>query len=222
MNTCRNAPPGPRLSPPPSAHLQSPQLDGRIVALAPLALEHVDALWEVAQDPRIWTWFPVLVARDRATFERWIAEALARAADGGQMPFATLDAESGRPIGSTRFQNMRPEHRVYEIGSTWLTPTSWGTGANAESKLLLLEYAFERLGARRVEFKTEATNERSRAALAALPARFEGVFRKHMLVRDGASRDSAWYAVVYDDWHDVKQHLSTRVAQRASARSAVR
>jgi hypothetical protein len=70
-----------------------------------------------------------------------------------------------------------------------------------------------------IALKTEATNERSRAALAALPARFDGVFRKHMLVRDGESRDSAWYAVVDDDWHDVKQHVSTRVAQRASARS---
>jgi N-acetyltransferase len=200
-------------SPLPSAHLKSPQLHGRIVTLAPLAPEHVDALWKVAQDRRIWTWFPELVARDRATFERWVSEALAQAAHGGQVPFATLDAESGRPVGSTRFQNMRPEHHVYEIGSTWLTPTSWGTGANPESKLLLLEHAFERLGARRVEFKTEATNERSRAALAALPARFEGVFQKHMLVRDGENRDSAWYAVIDDDWPDVKQHLSTRVVQ---------
>jgi N-acetyltransferase len=191
----------------------TPRICGRIVVLEPLALEHVEGLWEAAQDPQIWTWFPVLAARDRATFENWISEALGRGARGEQIPFATVDVASGRPIGSTRLQNIRFEHRVFEIGSTWLTPTSWGTGANAESKLLLLEHAFERLGARRVEFKTEATNERSRAALAALPARFEGVFRKHMLVRGGENRDSAWYAVIDEEWHGVKQHLSARVTR---------
>lgn len=206
--------------PPAPIHSQGPPLLGRLVVLEPLAPAHVNALWEAAQDPRIWRWFPVLAARDRVTFEGWIAEALAHAAEGDQVPFATLDAEHGRPVGSTRFQNIRPEHRVYEIGSTWLTPTAWGTGANAESKLLLLEHAFERLGARRVEFKTEATNDRSRGALAALPARFEGVFRKHMLVRDGENRDSAWYAVVDDDWQDVKRHLSARVARSVRARAA--
>ncbi|MEZ5102821.1 MAG: GNAT family protein, partial [Thermoleophilia bacterium] len=75
-----------------------------------------------------------------------------------------------------------------------------------------LEHAFERLGCMRVEFKTEATNERSRAALAALPARFEGIFRKHMLVRDGVVRDSAWYAITDDEWPDVKASLERRVA----------
>lgn len=200
----------------PSASVQAPapRLHGRIVVLEPLAPKHVEGLWDAAQDPQIWTWFPVLAARDRATFEGWIAEALLHAGDGDQLPFATRDAASGRPLGSTRLQNIRREHRVYEIGSTWLTPTAWGTGANAESKLLLLGHAFERLGARRVEFKTEATNERSRAALTALPARFEGIFHKHMLVRDDQNRDSAWYAVIDDDWPEVKQRLSARVAHR--------
>jgi RimJ/RimL family protein N-acetyltransferase len=195
-----------------------PRLRGRVVLLEPLALEHADGLWDAAQDPRIWTWFPVLPARDRSTFDGWIEETLVQAAAGQQIPFATVDVASGRPLGSTRFQNIRLEHRVYEIGTTWLAPTSWGTGANAESKMLLLEHAFERRGARRVEFKTEATNDRSRAALAALPARFEGVFRKHMLVRGGENRDSAWYAVTDDDWPDVKRRLSDRVARSLSGR----
>ena len=105
-----------------------------------------------------------------------------------------------------------PEHRTLEIGWTWLTPTAWGTGANAEAKLLQLEHAFETLGYRRVEFKTDALNERARPALAALPAQFEGIFRKHMLVRDGVSRDSAWYSVVDDEWPEVRESLRARVA----------
>jgi RimJ/RimL family protein N-acetyltransferase len=110
--------------------------------------------------------------------------------------------------------NIREQDRVLEIGNTWLTPSAWGTGANVESKLLLMEHAFERERFLRVEFKTDARNERARAALAALPAEFEGVFRKHMLVRGGERRDSAWYAVIDDDWPHVKANLERRLTTR--------
>ena len=93
-------------------------------------------------------------------------------------------------------------------------PEAWGTGANTEAKYLLLRHAFEDEGYLRVEFKTDATNERARAALAALPAEFEGVFRKHMLVRGGERRDSAWYAVIDDDWPAVKASLERRLGWR--------
>ena len=115
-------------------------------------------------------------------------------------------------VGHTSYGNDRPWDRVVEIGNTWLVPEAWSTGANAEAKFLLLAHAFEDEGYLRVEFKTEATNERSRAALAALPAEFEGVFRKHMLVRGGERRDSAWYAVIDDDWPRVKTNLRRRLA----------
>ena len=104
---------------------------------------------------------------------------------------------------------------MLEIGYSWVTPAAWGSGANTEAKLLLLAHAFEGLGCLRVEFKTDARNERSRAALAAIPATFEGVFRKHMLVRGGERRDSAWYSVIDDDWPAVKAALETRVAAQA-------
>ena len=106
---------------------------------------------------------------------------------------------------------MREDDRVLEIGNTWLAPEAWGTGANTEAKFLLMKHAFEDEGYHRVSFKTEATNARSRAALAALPAEFEGVFRKHMLVRGGERRDSAWYAVIDDDWPEVKASLARRL-----------
>jgi RimJ/RimL family protein N-acetyltransferase len=117
-------------------------------------------------------------------------------------------------VGSTRYLTLRPEHAGLEIGSTWYRRDLWGTGVNVESKLLLLEHAFERLGCRRVEFKTDARNERSRAALAALPAQFEGVFRKHMLVRGGERRDSAYYSIVDDEWPAVRASLEHRLAER--------
>jgi N-acetyltransferase len=117
----------------------------------------------------------------------------------------------GELVGHTSFLNDRPEDRVVEIGNTWLNPRAWGTGANTEAKYLLMRHTFEGEGYLRVEFKTDATNDRARAALAALPAEFEGVFRKHMLVRDGERRDSAWYAVIDDDWPEVKADLERRL-----------
>ncbi len=123
--------------------------------------------------------------------------------------FATyLDGEIA---GHTSYHSVRAEDRVLEIGNTWLARPFWSSGANAEAKLLLMQHAFEDEDFLRVEFKTDAKNERSRAALAALPAQFEGVFRKHMLVRGGERRDSAWYAVIDDDWPEVRAALERRL-----------
>jgi N-acetyltransferase len=92
----------------------------------------------------------------------------------------------------------------------------WGSGINVESKLLLLGHAFERVGCQRVEFKTDARNQRSRGALQALGAQFEGVLRKHMVIRDRAPRDSAYYSVIDDEWPEVKALLERRLrAHRA-------
>jgi N-acetyltransferase len=111
--------------------------------------------------------------------------------------------------------SLRPEHRGLEIGYTWMAPETWSTGANPEAKYLLLRHAFEELGCMRVEFKTDAKNESSRRALAALPSRFEGIFVKHMLVRNGELRDSAWYAVTDDDWPETRTALEARIDAKA-------
>jgi len=139
----------------------------------------------------------------REAFRAWFATA--------ELGFAHFF--DGRPVGHSSYMSVRPDDRVLEIGNTWLNPRAWGTGANTEAKYLLMRHAFEDEGYLRVEFKTDATNARARAALAALPAEFEGVFRKHMLVRGGERRDSAWYAVIDDDWPEVKANLERRLEQ---------
>jgi RimJ/RimL family protein N-acetyltransferase len=187
------------------------RLEGSLVVVEPLCPHHEDDLWEAAQDPEVWRWLPVNAAADRESFHRWLLDALGRRDAGLDVPFAVIERGSGRAIGSTRYLTLRPEHRGLEIGWTWNARSAWGSGANAEAKLLLLRHAFETLGCMRVEFKTDALNERSRAALEALPARFEGIFRKHMLVRDGALRDSAYYAITDDEWPAVRANLERRV-----------
>jgi RimJ/RimL family protein N-acetyltransferase len=139
----------------------------------------------------------------------WLDSALI---DPHRITFAILDARAGQPVGSTSFLEMRLAHLRVEIGFTWHTPRVWGTGVNVETKLLLLGHAFERVGLRRVEFKTDARNNRSRGALLALGAAFEGTFRKHMVVHDGEARDSAYYSVIDDDWPAVRAGLERRAA----------
>ncbi len=189
------------------------RLEGRIVALEPLAAGHEEGLWEASRDPALWRWLPIVQPATRVELRAWLDDALARVEAGLDIAFATVLRSTGAVAGSTRFLALRPEHRSIEIGWTWLAPSAWGTGANAEAKLLQLEDAFERLGCRRVELKTDALNERARAALEALPARFEGIHRKHMLVRGGESRDSAWYSVLDDEWPAAREHLLERVRQ---------
>ena len=184
-------------------------LDGRIVRLEPLAAGHEDGLWEASRDPAVWTWLPVVQPQSRDELRAWLDEALT----GPYLPYATVLRSGDVVAGSTRFMSVRPEHRSVEIGWTWLAATSWGTGANVEAKLLMFEHAFERLGCLRVELKTDARNERSRGAMAALPAEFEGVHRKAMLVRGGQRRDSAWYSVIDEEWPEVRANLLRRLGR---------
>jgi RimJ/RimL family protein N-acetyltransferase len=189
------------------------RLEGRLIVLEPVEAGHEAALREAAEDPVIWRWMQ-LDGSTRDGFDRWFAHALAENEAGRELPFVTVDRASGRPIGSTRFLTLRPEHRGAEIGNTWLTPSMWSSGANIEAKLLMLEHAFKRCGAMRIEFKTDARNVESRRALEALPAAFEGVFRKHMLIHVGV-RDSAYYAITDEEWPAVKANLERRLQARS-------
>jgi RimJ/RimL family protein N-acetyltransferase len=187
------------------------RLEGRIVVLEPLEARHEDGLFAAAQHSEIWTWLAP-IGSSREYFSAWLAASLAESQAGREGVFATVDRSSGEPIGSTRYLNVREAHRGVEIGWTWIAPSMWRTGANVEAKLLMLEHAFERLGCMRVEFKTDARNERSRAALAALPAQFEGTLRKHMLMPGIGVRDSAYYSVIDEEWPRVQANLERRLA----------
>ena len=191
----------------------APTLEGELVRLEPMTLAHEDGLWEASRDARTWQWLSVAQPQTREHMHAYLDAAIANAEAGTELPLVTLRRTDGRVLGSTRYLALRPEHRSVEIGWTWLTPEAWGTGANVEAKLLMLGHAFEHWRCLRVELKTDARNERSRGAMAALPAQFEGVHRKHLLVRDGQRRDSAWYSVLDDEWPAVRANLVRRLGR---------
>ena len=194
---------------------RTPTLEGELVRLEPMSPAHEDGLWEASRDARTWEWLSIDQPQTREEMRAYLGAALANQADGIELPLVTIRRSDERVVGSTRYLALRPEHRSLEIGWTWLAPEAWGTGINIEAKLLMLEHAFERLDCLRVELKTDARNERSRGAMAALPAQFEGVHRKQMLVRGGRRRDSAWYSVIDDEWPGVRANLLRRLGREA-------
>lgn len=191
-------------------------MEGRLVVVEPLSADHEEGLFAAAsRDAEVWRYllaFPE-AAETPERFHRWMEEALAESAAGREGAFAIVDRATGVPIGSTRYLSLRPAWRGLEVGWTWLGRPWWRTGANVETKLLLLGHAFERLGCERVELKTDARNARSRTAMAALPAQFEGIFRHHMPLPDGGWRDSAWYSVIAPEWPSVREALTERLAR---------
>lgn len=187
-------------------------LAGRMVRLEPLTVEHVPGLAEVGLDPEIWRW-TLLRPQSEGDLLAWASSTIAARDTGTELPFATIDVATGRPIGSSRYLNIALEHRRLEIGWTWVAPAWQRTGANREAKLLMLEHAFDRLGCRRVEFKTDSNNEKSRQALLGIGAQFEGIFRNHMVMPGGRMRHSAWYSVIDDEWPDVRAGLEAKLAR---------
>jgi RimJ/RimL family protein N-acetyltransferase len=178
----------------------------------PLSLDHVPGLAEVALDPTIWRW-TIARPETEADVRAWAADAIAAREAGRELPFATIHAATGRPIGSSRYLNIVLEHRRLEIGWTWLGRDFQRSGANREAKLLMLGHAFETLGCRRVEFKTDSNNEASRTALLGIGATFEGIFRKHIVMPGDGVRHSAWYSILDDEWPAVRAGLEKSLAR---------
>lgn len=188
-------------------------LDGRFVRVEPLERRHAPDFARTGADPAIWRWMPGGppdgAHREERTrwFDAWIERALDEQERAEGVPFAIRRHQDGLIVGSTRYLTIRPDHRSIEIGWTWLAPDAQRTPVNTETKLLLLAHAFETLGARRVEFKTDARNARSRRALERIGGTFEGVLRRHMIRPDGSPRDSAYYSIIDDEWPPTRTRI---------------
>lgn len=183
-------------------------LRGTAVRLEPLSQDHAQGLYNRGRVEADWRYMPRSCFIDMPDTRQWIDEALNATA---QIPFAIVETAKDRAVGSSRFLNIRPEHGSLEIGWTWLGQDWQRTAVNTEAKLLLLSYAFERLGCVRVEFKTDARNERSQHALQRIGATQEGVLRNHMIVQDNYVRDSVYFSIIDSEWRQVKKRLQKSV-----------
>ncbi len=179
-------------------------LRGEGLSLEPLSQDHAQGLYNRGRYAPDWEFMPRGCFIDLADARQWIDEATA-ARD--QLPFAIVETGKGKVVGSTRYLNIRSEHRCLEIGWTWLGQEWQRTGVNTRAKLLLLSHAFERLGCQRVEFKTDARNQRSQFALERIGATREGVLRQHMIVQGNHARDSVYFSVIDLEWPEVKERL---------------
>jgi RimJ/RimL family protein N-acetyltransferase len=195
------------------------------VRLEPLARAHVPALLAAATSGSRETYGLTTVPASAEDAERYVDEALALHAQGRALPFATLDAKTGRVVGSTRYLNVEfwawppgnPLQRgenlpdVVEIGATWLAPAAQRTAINTEAKLLMLTHAFEVWRAHRVSLMTDARNMRSRNAILRLGARHDGVIRAARVATDGGIRDTAAFSILEAEWPGVKAGLQARL-----------
>lgn len=198
-------------------------LEGKQVRLEPLELRHVDGLVEAAAaDPAVYNW--TTVPQGRSGMTAYVETALAGRTDGTVAPFATVRQADGAVIGSTRYFNLEwwawpaghERHgRAYpdacEIGYTWLSAPAMRTAANSEAKLLMLRHAFETWGMVRVCLHTDERNERSRAAMERMGAKFEGILRSHRMASDFIARNSARYSIVAAEWPAVKTAMLGRM-----------
>ncbi len=192
--------------------MQPVTLQGQIVRLEPLSLDHVPALLRAGSDPELWQ-LTTSRMRTQADATAYVESALAARDAGTALPFATLLRDSGELAGSTRFANFDEAHRRVEIGWTWITPRWQRTAVNTEAKYLMLRHAFETLGLVRVELKTDVLNTRSQRAMERIGATREGVLRSHMIVLDGRIRDTVYYSIIAPEWPRVKAALEEKLTR---------
>ncbi len=196
-------------------------LTGRYVRLEPVDAEiHGEALWRAAHDgsseaARLWTYMPYGPFADAGEMCAWIASV----APSQDPWFLAVVGERG-PVGMTSFLNLDAQMRRIELGHIWYAPVAQRSEANTEAVYLMLAEAFDELGCRRVEWKCDALNERSRAAALRLGFTFEGVFRRHMIVK-GRNRDTAWFSMLDGEWPSARSAFERWLAAGPDGRPSL-
>ncbi|MHB1445451.1 MAG: GNAT family N-acetyltransferase [Acidimicrobiales bacterium] len=208
-------------------------LQGTLIRLEPLYDEHVDDLVAAAAESRE-TYGLAQVPDGSAAMRDWVTRATQARDQGRQVPFVIRELISDQVVGSTRFHEMDawqwpqgssnqrsgPPDGV-EIGSTWLSSSAQRTGVNIDAKLALMTHAFEAWKVHRVRFRTDERNIRSRRAIEALGASFDGVLRADKAGADNTVRNSAYYSILAPEWPAVKDRLKERLGRRASTEAWV-
>ena len=187
-------------------------LEGTHVRLEPMREEHADGLVAASVGHGLFRFFPFVLDGEEA-MRGYVKGCIAAAAARSLLPFATIERATDRVVGATSYLAIDPANKRLEIGGTWITPAHQRSAVNSEAKLLQLTHCFEGLGCNRVEFKTDERNAKSRAALARIGAKEEGIFRAHMVMPDGHLRSSVYFSVIASEWPEVKKRLAQKLAR---------
>ena len=187
-------------------------LTGRHARLHLLSQDHCADLTEAVKDGELWRlWYTFVPTPEGMAAD--IDARLAKRAAGSMLPFAVIDAASGRAVGMTTYMNIDAASRRVEIGGTWYREAVQRTPLNTECKLMLLTHAFEALDCIAVEFRTHFLNQQSRRAIERLGAKLDGVLRSHMRMPNGTLRDTCVYSILPAEWPAVKANLEARLAR---------
>jgi RimJ/RimL family protein N-acetyltransferase len=199
------------------------ELHGRFVTLEPLEpSRHAEPLWQAAHDgtleaKRVWTYMPYGPFASAAEMGSWM-EGIAPSTD--PLFLAVVAGAERAPVGMASYLNEDTAMRRIELGHIWYGPGAQRSEANTETAFLMMREAFDELGYRRVEWKCDALNARSRAAALRLGFTFEGVFRKHMIVK-GRNRDTAWFSVTDAEWPSLHSAIERWLASEPGARPSL-
>jgi RimJ/RimL family protein N-acetyltransferase len=189
-------------------------LHGTRIRLEPLGADHFEGMRRAADAEPIWRFTTMLGHGEH--FPNWWQAALTGFQQGARIPYAVLHSQSAEILGSTSFLHLALTDGSLEIGHTWYSPNQWASHVNPECKLLLMTYAFETLGLRRVEYCVDAINLRSRAAVTKLGAVQEGILRSHRVTQTGRIRDTVYFSILENEWPEVKRRLQARLARHQS------
>ncbi len=200
--------------------LKPTTLEDAGVALVPLSHDHREPLVEAVKDGELWNlWYTLIPKPDGMTAE--IDRRLGLAEKGSMLPFTVLDkTQDNKPVGITTYMNVDAANRRVEIGSTWYRKSVQRSPLNTRCKLLLLEYAFEKLDCIAVEFRTHFFNHQSREAIARLGAKQDGILRNHQLGANGSMRDTVVFSILPNEWPAVKTHLQSRLDRLVKGQAA--
>ncbi|MES2598503.1 MAG: GNAT family protein [Verrucomicrobiota bacterium] len=170
---------------------------GQFITLRPLNIESdVEDLFAASAGGDIWRYMPAGPFADAAEMAVWLHQWQGQP---DVVAFTVVDNATGRRMGSISLMRITPKHGVAELGCIWYAPEFQRTKANTEANFLLIRHCLRDLGYRRMEWKCDSRNERSRAAALRLGFRFEGIFHQHMVIK-GENRDTAWFAMLDCDW----------------------
>lgn len=181
------------------------------ICLVPLSYEHEEGLAEVLKDGELWN-LRITSTPHFSEVRSYIETALMQKEQGSRYPFAVLEENTGKILGTTSYHDILENVRRYEIGYTWYAQSVQRTHVNTTCKLLLLEYAFEQLNAKTVGLRTDQFNFKSQRAIERLGAKKDGIIRGEAIRKDGTIRDTVMYSIVKGEWNNVKAHLRALLA----------